>query len=124
MRLSELRSAMGEDATRFDAERVSAHDAARVVEGRSGDGKPSRRAKMLFRIDLLGFLRDQPIGDDVCELVGYGPVAPSAIRDLMDTEDPFLAAVVTKGKEVVGVAHLGRRPNAHQQTALEWLYPT
>ncbi|HEX3394493.1 MAG TPA: hypothetical protein VHS52_08180, partial [Acidimicrobiales bacterium] len=26
--------------------------------------------------------------------------------------------------DVVGVAHLGRRPTAHQQTALEWLYPT
>ena len=50
-------------------------------------------------------------------------MAVSAIRDLIDTEDPFLAAVATKGKEVVGVAHLGRRPNAHQQSALEWLYP-
>ncbi|MDQ3978755.1 MAG: HNH endonuclease, partial [Actinomycetota bacterium] len=36
----------------------------------------------------------------------------------------FLAAVVTKGQAVVGVAHLGRRPNAAQQTALQWLYPT
>jgi hypothetical protein len=25
---------------------------------------------------------------------------------------------------VVGVAHLGRRANAYQQSALEWLYPT
>ena len=45
-------------------------------------------------------------------------------RDLLDTGDPFLAAVVTKGQEVAGVAHLGRRPTAVQQTALEWLYPT
>jgi hypothetical protein len=60
----------------------------------------------------------------VCELAGFGPVAVSAVRDLLDTADPFLAAVVTKGKEVVGVAHLGRRPTAAQQTALEWLYPT
>jgi len=42
----------------------------------------------------------------------------------METGDPFLAAVITKGKEVVGVAHLGRRPTAHQRSALEWLYPT
>jgi len=60
----------------------------------------------------------------VCELAGFGPVAASAVRDLLDTADPFLAAVVTKGQAVVGVAHLGRRPTAHQQTALEWLYPT
>lgn len=56
--------------------------------------------------------------------MGFGPVAPSAVRDLIDTGDPFLAAVVTKGTDVVGVAHLGRRLNSHQQTALEWLYPT
>lgn len=98
---------------------------ARRADGTSSaEGKRSRRAKMLFRIDLLGLLRDHPAGDDVCELAGFGPIAPSAIRDLLDTEDPFLATIVTKGKDVVGVAHLGRRPNAHQQSALEWLYPT
>ena len=53
-----------------------------------------------------------------------GPVAVSAVRDILDTGDPFLAAVVTHGEQVLGVAHLGRRPSAHQQTALEWLYPT
>ena len=34
------------------------------------------------------------------------------------------AAVVAAGEAVVGVAHLGRRPRAIQQTAPEWLYPT
>ncbi len=57
-------------------------------------------------------------------MAGYGPVAVSAVRDLMDTADPFLAAVVTRGEAVVGVEHVGRRPRAAQQTALEWLYPT
>jgi hypothetical protein len=70
---------------------------------------------------LLG---GQVAGGEVCELAGFRPVAVSAIRDMLDTGDPFLAAVVTKGRQVLGVAHLGRRPNAHQQTALEWLYPT
>ena len=69
-------------------------------------------------------LRGYPTVDETCELAGYGPVAVSALRGLIDTEDPFLAAIVTKGNDVVGVAHLGRRPNAHQQSALEWLYPT
>jgi hypothetical protein len=96
---------------------------ARRADGTTG-GKRSHRAKILARVDLTRLLGNQPAGDDVCEIAGVGPVAPSAIRDLIDTEDPFLAAVVTKGKDVVGVAHLGRRPNAHQQTALEWLYPT
>jgi Domain of unknown function (DUF222) len=92
--------------------------------GADSVAKPTRRAKILARIDLPALLRGHPVNDETCELAGYGPVAVSAIRDLLATEDPFLSAIVTKGKEVVGVAHLGRRPNAHQQSALEWLYPT
>src|SRR5437764_14430577 len=38
--------------------------------------------------------------------------------------DTFIAAVITRGQAVVGVAHLGRRPTATQQSALQWLYPT
>ena len=91
---------------------------------RTPDRKRSRRVKILARVDLTRLLGNQPVGDEVCELAGYGPVAVSTIRDLINTEDPFLAAIITKGKDVVGVAHLGRRANAHQQSALEWLYPT
>ncbi len=29
---------------------------------------------------------------------------------MIDTGDPFVTAVATKGVDVVGVAHLGRRP--------------
>lgn len=82
------------------------------------------KAKVIVRVDLAALLRGRAVDDEVCEVAGYGPVAVSAVRDLIDTEDPMLAAVVTRGRQVVGVAHLGRRPNAVQQTALEWLYPT
>jgi hypothetical protein len=87
-------------------------------------GAKNGSTKILARVDLPALLRGYPVGDETCELAGYGPVAVSALRDLIDTGDPFLAAVVTKGEEVVGVAHLGRRPTAHQRSALEWLYPT
>jgi hypothetical protein len=119
------------DAARKDGRRepleAYAADALGELARRAEAGnpsKPARRAKVLVRVDLTGLLRNSTVGDEVSELVGYGPVAVSAIRDLLETEDPFLAAVVTKGKDVVSVAHLGRRPNAHQQSALEWLYPT
>jgi len=96
--------------------------------GRGGEaGVPARgrsRPKIIARVDLLALLRGRPVEGEVCELAGYGPVAASAIRDLIDTADPFLAAVVTRGEQVVGVAHLGRRATATQQTALEWLYPS
>ena len=79
---------------------------------------------MIVRIDFDALLRGYPVSGETCELVGYGPVAVSAVRDLLDTADPFIATVVTKGHALVGVAHLGRRPNAYQQSALEWLYPS
>jgi hypothetical protein len=80
--------------------------------------------KLLVRVDLPVLLRGHAMGGEVCEIVGYGPVATSVIRDLIDTADPFLAAIATSGEQVLGVAHLGRRANARQQSALEWLYPT
>jgi len=83
----------------------------------------ARRPRFIVRVDLPALLRGRPAESEVCEIAGYGPVAVSALRELLDTADPFLAAVVTKGTQVLGVAHLGRRPTAHQQTALEWLYP-
>jgi hypothetical protein len=76
------------------------------------------------RIDLGALLRGCPVEGEVCEISGFGPVAVSAVRDMIDTDDPFLTAVATRGQKLVGVAHLGRRPNASQQTALQWLYPS
>jgi hypothetical protein len=111
-------------------ERIDAHAAdalaelARRPDSASPEQRCTRGTKVLVRVDLTRLLGYHAAEEEVCEIAGFGPVAPSAIRDLLDTEDPFLSAVVTKGRDVVGVAHLGRRPNAHQQTALEWLYPT
>jgi Domain of unknown function (DUF222) len=79
--------------------------------------------KVIVRVDLERLLRGHAEGDDVCEIAGYGPVAASAVKELLDTKHPFLAAVLTKGRDVVNVVHFGRRPTAHQQTALQWLYP-
>ncbi|MGH9286495.1 MAG: hypothetical protein ACRD0M_12605, partial [Acidimicrobiales bacterium] len=98
---------------------------AEAVRDNGGGAKlRSARAKIIVRVDLGALLGGYPVGEETCEIAGYGPVAVSAVRDLIDSGDPFLAAVVTKGTEVVGVAHLGRHPSAHQTTALEWLYPT
>ncbi len=97
---------------------------ARAGGAGAGPRSARSRAKVIVRVDLPTLLRGYVCEGEACELAGFGPVAASAVRDLIDTGDPFLAAVVTRGEQVVGVAHLGRRPTAHQQTALEWLYPT
>jgi hypothetical protein len=85
--------------------------------------RAAARVKIIVRVNLEALLRGYPLSGETCELVGYGPVAVSAIRDMIDSRDPFLAALATKGQDIVGVAHLGRRASAAQQTALEWLYP-
>lgn len=110
-------------AGRHEPTEAYAMDAlAEVCRGGAPAGKA--QPKVMVRVDLPALLRGRPLEDEVCELAGYGPIAVSAIRDMIDTQDPFLAAVVTNGEAVVGVAHLGRRPNARQQTALQWLYPS
>jgi hypothetical protein len=43
---------------------------------------------------------------------------------VMEHGNPFLKAVVTRAKDVVGVVHFGRRPTAYQNSALDWLFPT
>jgi len=87
-------------------------------------GRTSATPKIIVRVDLEALLRGRPVEGEVSEIAGFGPVAVSAVRDMIDSDDPFLSAVVTKGQKVVGVAHLGRRPTARQQTALQWLYPS
>lgn len=82
------------------------------------------KAKLIFRIDYDTWLRGAPVDGETCELVGYGPISVSVIDDLLAAGDPFVTAVLTKGKALIGSVHLGRQPTAHQQTALEWLYPT
>ena len=108
-------------------EPLEAHGADALAELARGTtvprGPAKGPAKVIVRVDLPALLRGHPVEGEVCEIAGFGPVAVSAVRELLDTGDPFLAAVVTKGEQVVGVAHLGRRPKSHQQTALEWLFP-
>jgi len=117
-----FRAARAEGAT----ESSEAYAADALAELARGGGVGTRRSgtKVIVRVDLEALLRGYVISGEVCELAGFGPVAVSAVRDLLDTANPFLAAVVTRGVQVIGVAHLGRRPTVHQQSALEWLYPS
>jgi hypothetical protein len=122
------------DAYAFDAlvamgcERSAADTVERPSSQGGRERRPRRRlgaaVKLLVRIDYDAWLRGVAAEGETCELVGYGPVAVSAVRQLVETGDPFVAAVLTRGKALVGVAHLGRQPNSYQRSALEWLYPS
>ena len=77
--------------------------------------------KIIVRIDSSALKRGWTVEGEVCEIAGLGPVPVSFVRELIESGDPFLAAVVTDGVDVLNVAHIGRQPTAHQQSALEWL---
>ena len=97
-------------------------DALVALANAGGAGTP--RYEVMVRVDQAALLRGYALDDETCELPGFGTVTPQAVCDMIDTGDPVLKAIVTKGKDVIGVAHLGRRPTAHQQSALDWLFPT
>jgi Domain of unknown function (DUF222) len=84
-------------------------------------GSPLR---IMVRVDLDALLRGFPLGAELCEIAGYGPVPVSVVEDLLATESPFIVGLLTKGESLVGVYHHGRHPNAHQKSALDFLYPT
>ena len=106
-------------------ERREAYAVDALVRIVCGGAKPSKSAtpKVIMRCDWPAWLRGYPVEGEVMELIGYGPVAASAIDEAI-AAGGFVAAVITKGEQLTGVAHLGRAPTAKQQSALEWLYPT
>ena len=109
--------------TREPREAYAADALVRIVCGEAAPPKSSGRPKVIFRVDFPAWLRGYPVDGEVMELVGFGPVAASAIDEAI-AAGGFLAAVITKGERLTGVAHLSRAPSAKQQSALEWLYPT
>jgi hypothetical protein len=109
----------------------SGHD-----DGREGNGPPAggvedatrhrpagSDAKIIVRIDYDALLRGHVEGGETCEIAGLGPIPVSVVKDWLDS-DAFLAAVITRGVDVLSVAHLGRRFTARQRTALQWVNPT
>ncbi len=77
-----------------------------------------------IRVDLTALMRGVPIQGELCEIAGFGPVPVSVVADILATRNPFVIGVLTRAEKVVGVYHHRRRPSAHQQSALDFLYPT
>src|SRR5690606_18912838 len=98
---------------------------ARVALGeRSAPPTGGAATKVIVRVDADALLRGHTEPGETCELAGVGPVPVAAVRRIVERGDAFLAAVLTSAEKVSGVVHFGRRPNALQRTALEWLHPT
>jgi hypothetical protein len=89
--------------------------------GRKLAGRPTQ---IMIRIDIDTLLRGRPLDGELCEIAGIGPIPVSAVEDILASDNPFLIGIMTRGRDIVGVAHLGRRPTAHQRSALDFIHPT
>jgi len=89
------------------------------VAGRpDGDQNASGpRAMVHVRVDHAALMRGHVEGDEVCEVPGVGPIPVATARAWAG--DAVLKALVTKGVDVVAVAHAGRTVTAAQRAALE-----
>jgi hypothetical protein len=74
-------------------------------------------ATVHVRVDHAALVRGCLEAGEICEIPGIGPIPVAAARRLAD--DAVLKVLVTKGVDVVAVAHAGRTVPAHLRTALE-----
>lgn len=98
-----------------------------LVAVATGEGRKGTNVDLLVRIDHSALMRGYALEEETCDVPGFGPTTPQAVMELLETQDPFISVVVTKGNhanDVVGVHNLGRRPNKRQKTALDWVFPT
>jgi len=94
-----------------------------AARGRRAKKLAGSSARIMIRVDLDTLLRGFPIEGELCEIAGYGPIPVSVIEDLMANENAFVVGLLTKAEKLLGVYHHRRRPNAYQQSALDFLYP-
>jgi uncharacterized protein DUF222 len=81
--------------------------------------KPSKPATTVTVHVIVGHetLRSgELVAGEVCEIPGVGPVDVNWVREQLGSA--FLTAIVTKGKDILTVAHLGRHVPAEVMTAL------
>jgi Domain of unknown function (DUF222) len=104
------------DAYAFDA----------LVELAEQPAAPSNGTRIkylgLMRVDLEALVRGEMVGDERCELTGFGPIPVRVARQMLG--DSILKLLITRGQDVASVVHLGRGPSAAQKIALLWTQPT
>ncbi len=82
---------------------------------------PKARYTALLHVDVEALVRGQVVGEESCELPGFGPVPVRVARSLLG--ESVLKLVITKGVDVMHVTHLGRGATAAQRIALLWSKP-
>jgi len=98
-----------------------APDASKRSGASTGSGSSRRsgrpRATVCIRVDASALTRGHVRAGETCVIAGVGPVPVAAVRRQLS--DAWVKILVTKGKDVTTVCHLGRSVPAHLQSALE-----
>jgi Domain of unknown function (DUF222) len=108
---------------RHEPEAAYAFDALVALASSTSDrGRRREKYLALLRVDVEALRRGAVETDEYCEVTGIGPVPVRVARELLG--DAVMELVVTRGRDVAAVVHLGRGPTAAQKIALLWSQPT
>jgi hypothetical protein len=83
-------------------------DALISLANQHGHHPGTHKYRALVRVDLDALTRGSVQGDDRCEITGIGPVPVRVARHVLG--DAIVHLVVTRGRDVATVVHLGRGP--------------
>jgi hypothetical protein len=117
------RKAFAEARSAGRRESAEAHAADALVDmaeaaGGTGDQRrPGPRAMVYVRVDYDALSRGHSVAGETCEIPGVGPIPVASARAM--AADAILKVLLTKGVDVVAVAHSGRSATGHQRSALE-----
>ena len=93
-----------------------------MTEAAAGIGvhrRPVGGITIKARVDYIALVEGRTRPGDVCEIQGVGPVPVSVMRRLLD-EKPMVDAILTRGRDVLRVAKLGRSGDTYIKAAIEW----
>lgn len=96
-----------------------AHSVDALVDLVRPDSAPSARPDTMVHVvvDYEALVRGHTVTGETCEIPGVGPIPVSVARYM--SQDAILKVLITKGVDVVTVAHAGYTIPAHLRSALE-----
>ena len=101
-----------------------AHSVDALLDLVCGDTRPQAGPTTVLHVvvDYEALVRGHSVAGERCEIPGVGPIPVTVARSLLD--DAILKVLVTRGVDVVAVAHGGYTIPAHLRSALEVRDPT
>jgi hypothetical protein len=96
-----------------------AHSVDALIDLARPDSAPPAGPNTMVHVvvDYDALVRGHTVAGETCEVPGIGPIPVSVARSM--SQDAILKVLITKGVDVVTVAHAGYTIPAHLRTALD-----